>query len=177
VARVTRRDGRVAALLVLTLVGEGVVAGVVWRWVAPQPGYRVAEEGLLFLDPQPEAYVAAEGWFVVVTGVVGLVAGLVVWFRCRHAPWGALIGLFVGGLAGAAATAAVGMLLGRADPWSAPVGSLTQGSLELRAWGVVLVEAGIAVAVWLLLDLLVLPPEEPATEAAGSTDYGAVRDL
>ena len=140
------------------LILLGVAAGVVWWWIAPQPAYRVEPEGLFFVDPQPSAYIAAEGWFVVVTGVIGLAAGAFAWVRYRGAAWGALLGVLVGGLAGAAATAGVGMLLGRSDPWAAPVGSLTQGPLEIRAWGVLLVEAGLAVAVWLLLDLLMLPP-------------------
>ena len=164
--RVTRRDLRVAAGITLALILLGVVAGVIWWWIAPQPGYRVEADGLFFIDAQPGAYVAAEGWFVVVTGMLGLAAGAFAWFRFRDAAWGALIGLFVGGLAGAAAAAGVGMLLGRADPWAAPVGSLTQGALVIRAWGVLLVQAGLGVAVWLLLDLLVLPPGDPGNVVA-----------
>ena len=174
----TRRDIRVAAGITLVLIAVGLVAGVLWWWIAPQPEYRVEADGLFFLDPQPEAYIAAEGWFVVITGVVGLVAGLLVFTRFRDAAWGALVGLFVGGLAGAGASAALGMLLGRADPWAGAIGTVVQGPLEIQAWGVVLVEAGVAVATWLLLDLLVLPPPQAVvTEAPDPTDYGAVRDL
>ena len=70
------------------------------------------------------------------------------------------MGLFLGGLGGAAMAAAVGLLLGRADPFAAPVGSITEGALDIRAWGVVLFEAGLAVTVWLLLDLLVLRDDD-----------------
>lgn len=174
----TRRDVRVAAGLTLALIVVGLVAGVLWWWIAPQPGYRVEADGLFFLDPQPEAYVAAEGWFVVITGAIGVAAGLLAFARFRDAAWGALLGLFVGGLAGAGAAAALGMLLGRADPWAGAIGTVVQGPLEIRSWGVVLVEAGLAVAVWLLLDLLVLPPPEAVVaEAPEATGYGAVRDL
>lgn len=180
-----RADVRTAATIVATLIGVGLVVGVLWWWVAPQPAYRVAEDGLYFVSDQPQEYVAADGWFAVLTGIVGLCAGIVVWSRCARAGLGAVAGLALGGLAGAAATAGVGLLLGRADPFAGALGTVVLGPLEIRAWGVLLVEAGLAVAVWLLLDLLVLRPEadpqpviladdEPSDERP---DYGAVRDL
>lgn len=188
----TRADLRVGALTVLAMAGAGVLVGVLWWWVAPQPGYRVAEDGLLFLDPQPQAYVAGEGWFTLITAAVGVVAGATVWFHARRTPWGGLVGLVVGGLAGAGTAVVVGTLLGRSDPWAAAVGSLTQGPLAIHAWGVVLVEAGVALLVWLLLDLLLLAPgPSPSTErppevvpgtlsgpdGPQNCDYGAARDL
>jgi hypothetical protein len=195
--RPSRDDVRTAAGVVGVLLLIGIPAGLLWWWVAPQPLYRVAAEGLYLAGSQPQAAVAADGWFLIITGAIGVVAGVVVWLRCRQAPLGALLGLFIGGLAGAALAASIGLLLGREDPFAAAIGTLTDGSLEIRAWGVVLAEAGFAVVVWLLLDLLVLreePTADPAPDgdagtdpegasvgdalpADGRPDYGAVRDL
>ena len=179
-----RSDVKVAAAVVGILVLAGVVAGAVWWWVAPQPTYRVAADGLYLVGDQPQEYVAADGWFALITALIGAGAGLLAWLRVRRAGLGVVIGLFVGGLAGAAVAAGVGLFLGRSDPYAAPLDSVTQGPLELRAWGVLLVEAGVALSVWLLLDLLVLRDERPSPppDAAGvvppeQPDYGAVRDL
>ena len=86
---------------------------------------------------------------------------LVVWLRCRaDAGSGAVVGLFLGGLGGASLAAAVGLLLGATTRSPPPVGTITEGALDIRAWGVVLFEAGLAVTVWLLLDLLVLRDDD-----------------
>ncbi len=159
----SRADLRVAALVLGSLMIVGVLAGVLWWWLAPQPVYRVESDGLYFLSGQPQEYVASDGWFALVVVGVGAVAGVVVWIRnARHA-LGGLAGLMVGGLLGAGIAAAVGLGLGRADPWAAAVGTTAVGPLELRAWSVILLEAGMAVAVWLALDVLVLRPE-PVTQ-------------
>lgn len=186
--RVPRSSVRTSAAVVLILGLVGAVAGVFWWWIAPQPGYRIETDGLYFLSAQPQQYIAADGWFAVMTVVIGLVAGAVVWVRCARAPLAGLVGLAVGALVGAAAMATVGMLLGRSDPYSGAVGTLSQGPLEIRAWSVLLLEAGVAVAVWLILDVLVERTDELDREAAahesgpGVLDlpdlgYGASRDL
>lgn len=180
-----RADLKVAAAVVGILLLVGVVAGVGWWWVAPQPTYRVAADGLYLVGDQPQEYVAADGWFALITAFVGAGAGLLAWLRVRRAGLGVVIGLFVGGLTGAAVAAGVGLFLGRSDPYAAPLDSVTQGPLELRAWGVLLVEAGVALSVWLLLDLLVLRDEQAAGQPVAADlvpppdppDYGAVRDL
>ena len=123
----------------------------------PSRTYRVESDGLYLAGSQPQAYVAADGWFLIITGLVGAIAGLVVWLRCRQTGLGGVVGLFLGGLGGAAVAAAVGLLLGREDPFAAPIGTITEGALEIRAWGVVLAEAGLAV-----IGLAAARPARPA---------------
>jgi hypothetical protein len=150
---------RVATTVIATLVGVGLLCGLAWWLVAPRPGFRVEADGLYFLNQQPQEYIAADGWFALITVPVGLLAGMLVWRSTARAATGGLVGLALGALAGAAAAAAVGVFLGSSDPFSQPVGSLAEGALELRAWSVLLLEAGAAIGVWLVLDLLVLRPE------------------
>ncbi len=189
----SREDLRVAMTVIASLVGVGLLCGLLWWLIAPRPGFRVEADGLYFLNQQPQEYIAADGWFALITVPVGLIAGMLVWRSTARAAMGGLVGLALGALAGAGAAAALGVLLGSADPFSEPVGTLTDGALELRAWAVLLLEAGAAVAVWLVLDLLVLRPEpiddspvpstfEQPTHVRVDPDarppgYGSVHDL
>ncbi len=190
--RPSRASLRTTAAVVLVLGLVGAVAGVIWWWIAPQPGYRIETDGLYFLSAQPQQYIAADGWFAVITAVIGLAAGVIVWTRYPRDPLAGLVGLAVGALVGAALTATVGMVLGRSDPYAGPIASLSQGPLEIRAWSVLLLEAGVAVAAWLILDVLVLRSDEPNSEPASpepdrqlepetpdpdDVGYGAPRDL
>ncbi len=165
-----RASLRTSAAVVLALGLVGAVAGIVWWWIAPQPGYRIETDGLYFLSAQPQQYIAADGWFAVLTVIIGLAAGVAVWVRCSRQPLAGLLGLMVGGLAGAVTTAAVGMILGRSDPYDGPVGALSQGPLEIRAWSVLLLEAGVAVAIWLIFDVLVLRTDQLTPELASPAD-------
>ena len=94
------------AALLLPLLGAPVA--FLWRAVTPKVGIARTASG-----PQPTAgesdqFFAIDGWFVVVTILVGLVLGVVAWrFLRGRGPAGAL-GLAVGGLAASATTAIVG---------------------------------------------------------------------
>lgn len=95
--------------LLLPLLGAPVA--LLWRAVTPVVGIARTASG-----PQPTAgesdqFFAIEGWFVVVTVVVGLALGAVAWRLLRgQGPAGA-IGVAVGGLCASAVTALVGSRL------------------------------------------------------------------
>lgn len=63
------------------LVG-GVVAGLVWAGAAPTPP-RTGTAGLDPYAPQAEAFIAADGWFALVTAVVGVLT--TAWLLARPA--------------------------------------------------------------------------------------------
>ncbi|PZG18072.1 hypothetical protein C1I98_38480, partial [Spongiactinospora gelatinilytica] len=71
------RELRDFAGTVLVLAVLGVAAGVVWSLVAPRAPYVALDGGPALADPSTQALVAADGWFAVITGAVGLVVGLV----------------------------------------------------------------------------------------------------
>lgn len=97
------------ASLLLPLAGAPVA--LLWRAVTPRVGIARTASG-----PQPTAgesnqFFAIDGWFVVVTALVGLLLGVLAWRFLRERGFGAPLGLAVGGLAASAVTAAVGARL------------------------------------------------------------------
>jgi hypothetical protein len=100
-----------------------------------------------------ENQIAADGRFLVIVSVVGLLAGLLAWFgRPRNRGPLVLLGLVVGGLCGAALTDLVGHLTGGGS-FSGKKYDLSDGSvqevtlrlpLSLHMPGMLFVEAAIA---------------------------------
>ncbi|WSA83457.1 DUF2567 domain-containing protein [Micromonospora sp. NBC_01796] len=72
----------VATVLVLTLLGAPL--GLAWRAVAPSVPVIQADGGAVLAQPQPEEFVAADGWFSLFGLVFGLLAALVVWWVLRR---------------------------------------------------------------------------------------------
>ncbi|WP_344744424.1 hypothetical protein [Streptosporangium vulgare] len=64
-------------ITVLVLAVAGVVAGILWSLAAPRPPYVATSDGPLLADPSTQALIAADGWFAVITGVLGLLCGAV----------------------------------------------------------------------------------------------------
>jgi hypothetical protein len=145
-----------AVLSALVIALLGVPLGLLWRWIAP--GSRVVETqiGPYPVNPQPETYVAADGWFALFGAAVGLLATIGVWWlRRRHrGP------LQLGGVAlGTGAAALVGWQLGRwpghaaFEHWrhTAALGSSVVQPPDLRGHGVLLVPTFVAVIAYTLL--------------------------
>ncbi len=108
-----RAQLRVAGWLVLGLAVVGAALGVLWQaWSPPGPLGAVLPAGIQ--ADENEAFVAGDGRFVLITGLVGLAAGVLAWrlgrLRRARGPYVALA-LGVGGLIGAALTEWVGYLV------------------------------------------------------------------
>jgi hypothetical protein len=137
------RDLAVTALVVTLL---GLLAGVVWSLLAPRTSYTVTDQGLRLADPTAQTLIAADGWFAVVTGAVGLACGVAGYLVVRRDPVRnpvmVLLGLAAGGLAAPALALWVGRLLdfGQVSVAAsgAKVGSTVVGDLVLTAPGVLL---------------------------------------
>jgi hypothetical protein len=107
-------DLRVAAVVVIVLAALGALLGFVWsQWSGPQQRAYVIAPGKLYPYDEVETMAAADGRYFLLVGVVGLLAGPVLWWwrRVNRGPLLALA-LAAGGLAGAALTWAVGYLTG-----------------------------------------------------------------
>jgi hypothetical protein len=140
------------AILLLAVVGAGVA--VLWWQVAPRLGFRVVTPG----NPEPvtaeqEQFFATDGWYMLLTLVVGILATVLGWrVKALRGPVG-LVALAVGSLLGAVITWRGGLLLGPA-PTEAQLqimGKVVYPALRLRATAALMVEPLAVVGTYLLL--------------------------
>jgi hypothetical protein len=95
-----------AVTLVAVIAGTallGVVAGFIWAAAAPRALVEVVSRGSAdVVNPETSAFIAAEGWFTLLTVAGGIISGLLGYalaVRRRGAP--AMAAVLVGGLAAA----------------------------------------------------------------------------
>lgn len=90
-----------------------VAAGAVWYAIAPDiPKIVVDHVEYLRPDAPPEAEIARDGWFALIGATVGLVLGLLAFWKGRKYGVGVAIGLGVGGMLGSYIAYKVGGALG-----------------------------------------------------------------
>lgn len=133
----------IAVAIIMAVVG--VPVGVLWWLVAPRVEATVVEGGITLSQTAAQTFVAADGWFAILTLVAGIACGGALAVRGRPDGPAAAIALVVGGLLAALVAWRVGVFLGRApDPLAgsesatAAVGTTVTLALELRATGVIL---------------------------------------
>ncbi|WP_329102428.1 DUF2567 domain-containing protein [Micromonospora sp. NBC_01699] len=98
----------VAAVLALTVLGAPL--GLAWRAVAPSVPVIQDRGGAVLAQPQPEQFVAADGWFSLFGLVFGLLAAIAVWLFLRR--YRGPVGMVVAAL-GAIGAAVVAWQVGR----------------------------------------------------------------
>ncbi len=156
-ARRVERPGRVEWLTAAAVIGALAVVGAalapLWAHLAPRLAFRVDQPGrALPVLPEAEEYIGADGRFVFLTLLVGIVAGIACWLLRRSRGPLVLLALAAGGLLGAVITWRLGMRLGTgyrpADLQQ--VGKIIYQPLRLRAKSALVVEPVAAVVVYLL---------------------------
>lgn len=149
------RPGTVADLRVATLIAVGLAVlgaglGLVWSaWSGPQQRAFVISPGALYPFDEIETRVGADARYFVIVASVGLLAGLLGWLLLRgnRGPL-VLLGLAVGGLAGAVLTAWVGYLSG-GGTYSGKTGAIIEHlPLSLHMRGLLFVEPALAALVY-----------------------------
>ena len=145
---VTREDLRAGAVIVLVLAAIGAALGPLWVWWSPAgPLGLVVAPHAIQVD-ENETFVAVDGRFALLTALVGVLAGLVVWFlRSARGPVAAAA-LAAGGFAGALCTEGIGRLIdGGTD--SAPVNTVIRHlPLAVHATALRLLEPLLALLVY-----------------------------
>ncbi|WP_435830701.1 DUF2567 domain-containing protein [Polymorphospora rubra] len=128
----------VAVATALVVAGLGVPLGLLWAALAPDvPVLRTATGGAL-TEPQPEQFVAADGWFSLLGLAFGVLVAVLGWvlLRGQRGPAG-LVAVVVGGLGAAPLAWQVGRRIGLAEYQrlleTAPVGELISRPPDLRA--------------------------------------------
>ncbi len=140
------------ALIALAL---GVLMGLVWWWVVPTEQWTVVEGGLLPADLGYSAWFSSDGWFLVLGAIAGAVLAGASWRRGRSRPLVLTVGIIVGAGLVSVVAWSLGGALGAPDPKAAAetasVGTLVDGSLGIRAIGVLFAPALAALTVQALL--------------------------
>jgi hypothetical protein len=135
-----RSEVRSYLVVVAASLLAAVPVGILWYVLAPLPHLVKRSDGIFLTGGENEVAVAADGWFAVCSATAGLVIVLVVFARMRRARLGPLLGLAVGGLAGAILAWRLGVLLGPGGIHEAvkglPFGAQFDGPLKLSARGV-----------------------------------------
>jgi hypothetical protein len=129
-----RADLRSSALLVLALALAGLVAGLLWWWLAPRADFRITDAGPVALGgPSDELLVADDAVLALILTALGLVAGGAAWFLRRRRGVATVLALALGGSLMAVVAWQLGELLG-AGPTEAQlsdVGAVVTTSLTL----------------------------------------------
>ena len=138
-----RRRGRALAVVagaVLMMTVLGVPLGLIWSVLAPAVPVVQTEDGAILAQPQPEEFIAADGWFSLLGLVLGVLAAVAVWLILRRyrGPFGIVL-VVVGMIGGAVLAWRVGRQVGLAGHQrlleTAPVGETFDKPPDLRAGG------------------------------------------
>jgi hypothetical protein len=132
---------RVVAETAVVGIALGALMGLIWWWLAPSEEWRVVKGGALVpAEIGFDAWFAADGWFLVLGAIAGVLLTLITWRRGRGSPVALAVGVIVGGALLALTAWSLGGLLGPPDPKAvadtAELGTTVEGALGLRALGV-----------------------------------------
>lgn len=170
-ARSRTRALRAAAASAALALLLAPYVGMLWQYLAPAPTY-LNVAGEIFLDNQDTSeFIAADGTFLIVGLLVGLVCGALGYWRYRL-DLGAILGMTIAAAIGALIAREVGEAFGPApiaqSALGLPVGQTTTGALELKSDGVLLGwPVGVLIAYLSLIAGLDRPARRtPADEAA-----------
>lgn len=128
----------------------GAVASLAWALPAHRPGYLVAENLRASISERGLAEVfAADALFVIVTGVLGILAGVASWLLFHRRGWVVCLLAIVGAALAALAVWRVGLLVGEQGfserLATANPGDLVPIDLELHAVAALLVAPFLAI--------------------------------
>lgn len=164
-------------IFLLSCIGAGVLAGIVWALTASSPGYVVAPDLGASLNERALAGIfAADALFSVLLAVVGLGVGVACWLLFHRAGWWVCVLSVVG--AGIAALMAwqVGLLVtpNNFDDLLAKAvsGDVVPVNLQLRAHAALLVAPFTAITPVMLLAAFWPERRTPETSEDPTQDNG-----
>jgi Protein of unknown function (DUF2567) len=141
---------RGAGVIAAALAIVGALAGFGWSAWSATPTRGLIYSKTAIIPDQTEGFISSDGRFVVITAIIGVIAGLIVWrFRSVRGPV-AVLGLAVGAVVGALLTDLVGRLVGGGTTSGAVNTVIRQLPLQVHASGLLLIEALLAVGVYVL---------------------------
>ena len=136
------------ALIALAL---GAVMGALWWWITPTEQWVKLDGGFGAAQLSSPSWFAADGWFLVLGAISGVVLVAATWKFGRRQPIAWVVGIVIGSALVAFVAWTLGGMLGPPDvdavAASAAVGEVIDGSLGLRALGVLAAPAVASLAI------------------------------
>lgn len=122
----------------------GAPLGLLWSAVAPHSHALVEAGGAAFVaDAETEVFIAADGWFLGLTLLVGVLTGVVAWLVARRSGPFVVVGLLVGGLLASYVASKVGVRIGQ-DALKAAIRSARPGTYTSN----IALQTKIALVAW-----------------------------
>lgn len=133
-----RREVLVGLAVLVGAVASGPLLGLLWAAVGPRVQVRMTSQGPALVNPEPEQFIADEGWYLIITVAFAVIVTLVLWAVLQRYRGPVMLVALAAGFAGAGVLAWwVGSHLGL-DHYHellkhAPVGSRFAKPVGLRA--------------------------------------------
>jgi hypothetical protein len=166
-----RSELRTGLAVVAGSLVAAVLVGILWKVIAPLPHLVTRADGVYLTGGESEVAVAADGWFAICSATAGLICALVVFARMRRARLGPLLGLAIGGLAGALVAWRLGVALGPGNLRETAKGLATNtafdGPLKLSARGVLFAWPLISSVAYFALTAGLEPKAVPGSDQHG----------
>ncbi|ASW56008.1 hypothetical protein CIK06_20265 [Plantactinospora sp. KBS50] len=130
-----------AAGVVIVMVVLGAPLGLLWRALAPSVAVLKTADGAVAAQPEPEEFIAADGWFTLLGLGFGIILAVLAWTLLRRLRGPVtLLALALGGIGAAVLAWRLGRSIGLAGfrrlVESAPTGQTFSKPPDLRAGGV-----------------------------------------
>ncbi|MBO3745408.1 hypothetical protein J5X84_04950 [Streptosporangiaceae bacterium NEAU-GS5] len=138
------------AAIVGGLAVLGAVSGLVWSHVAPRTAFVMTQAGPLAADPETQSLIEADGWFTLLTGGLGLLAGIAVYCLAQRHLVAGVLGLAGGGMLASLLALRVGSSASGVVQAAGPGGIHTSATLGLTATAAIVACPLVATgSVWL----------------------------
>jgi hypothetical protein len=148
-----RSDLRRTAIAIVALAVAGLPAGLIWGWLAPRADFRITADGPTPIgNPSAELLVADDVIFTLIVVGLGLLAGLILWFRRGFRGVAAVVALAVGTGAAGALAWQLGELLGPGPTTAAlrHVGARVTTGLHLASLPALAIGPAVAMLVYFI---------------------------
>jgi hypothetical protein len=97
----------------VVVAGLGAPVGWLWHVAAPRVELVQTDYGVYPVQPEPEGYIADDGWFLGLTLAVGIVVAVVAWFVFRrYRGWIMLLAITAGSIGGSVVAGQIGGHIG-----------------------------------------------------------------
>jgi len=110
-----RADAAAALVTAVGCVLLGAPVGLLWAAVTPRVQLSVTAAGATLVDAGTKSFIAADGFFLGLGLLAGMLTGLAAWWLGRGRGPGLVVGLLVGGLLAAETARRTGQLVGLDD--------------------------------------------------------------